>query len=89
MSVLLAGLASLVFIFLKAFQQRNVVLDAPAFVVMGTSLAMAFAEVYVIAVVVRVGYDPILVCSIGLGAGIGCVLAMRLHRVLFRKREVE
>ena len=87
MHVLLAGLASSIFIFLKAFQQRNVAFDSPSWVVILTSLAMAFAEVYVIAVIVTEGYDPVLVCSIGLGAGLGCVLAMRTHRYIFGVRQ--
>lgn len=83
MNVIWAGIASFIFIFLKAFQQRNVAFDAPPWAVLCTSLAMAFAEVYVIAVVVTEGYDPVLVCSIGIGAGTGCILAMRVHHRVF------
>ena len=85
MHELLAGLASFGFIFLKAFQQRNVTLDAPAKVVLLTSLAMAAAEVYVISAIAREGYSPTLVLFIGLGAGLGCILAMHVHKRLFRR----
>ena len=85
MDVLLAGGASFVFIFLKAFQQRNVVLDAPWHIVVVTSLAMASVELYVIAAVVYSGYSINLVASVGLGAGLGAVAAMRLHRRIFRQ----
>jgi hypothetical protein len=85
MNVLFAGLAMFVFVFLKAFQQRNVAFDAPAWVVIITSLFMAATEVYVITAIVLEGYSVPLVASIGLGAGIGAVLAMRLHGLLFKR----
>lgn len=85
MRYLLAGIASFGFIFLKAFQQRNVTLDAPAKAVILTSLAMAATEVYVISAIAREGYSVVLVCCIGVGAGLGCVLAMRVHRRIFRR----
>ena len=71
------------FVFLKAFQQRSVAFDAPWYYIIGTSLAMAFTEVYVIAAIVRVGYHVPTVVCIGLGAGLGAVLAMALHRRVF------
>jgi hypothetical protein len=83
MNVLLAGLAMFVFVFLKAFQQRNVAFDAPAWVVIVTSLFMAATEVYVIAAIVLEGYSIPLVASIGSGAGLGAVCAMRLHKRIF------
>ena len=82
-----AGLASFVFIFLKAFQQRNVAFDAPPAVVVCTSLCMACAEVYVVSAIATQGYSLPLVACIGLGAGIGSVCAMRLHRRIFGKQE--
>lgn len=77
--------ASFGFIFLKAFQQRNVAFDHYRWVI-PTSLAMALFEVWVVAAVVRVGYDLILVGSVGLGAGIGALIAMYLHKRFVNKR---
>lgn len=68
------------FVALKAFQQRNVAFDSPALWVLGISMLMAFTEVYVIATIVRVGYDPITVIAIGLGAGVGALIGRGLHR---------
>jgi hypothetical protein len=48
---------------------------------------MAFCEVYVIALIVRVGYDIWYVLAIGVGAGIGALVAMGLHRWIFRGQE--
>ena len=71
-----------VFVFLKAFQQRNVA-GSHYLPVIPTSLAMAATEVYVIAVIVRLGYDPYLVASIGIGAGLGATAAMYAHDKIF------
>ena len=72
--------ASFAFVFLKAFQQRSVAFDNYAWV-MPTSLAMAATEVYVVANIVRMGgWHLPLVMAIGTGAGLGCLLAMWLHR---------
>lgn len=84
-NVIWAGLATFIFIFLKAFQQRNVAFDAPAYVVVLTSLCMAFAEVYVIAAVVVQGYHIPLIISVGIGGGVGAVLSMQLHKRIFRR----
>ena len=83
---ILAGLAMFVFVGLKAGQQRNVAFDH-YLPVMPFSLAMAFSEVYVISVIVRVGYDLLVTTAIGLGAGVGAILAMYLHGRIFRQRE--
>ena len=78
-------LASLVFIFLKAAQQRNVAFDNYAWVI-PTSVLMAAVEVIVITNVARQGWHLPLVLSVGLGAGIGAVLAMLFHKkVVMRK----
>lgn len=82
MEIFLASLAMCAFVFLKAFQQRNVA-GSHYLPVIPVSLAMAATEVYVIAVIVRVGYDPTLVLAIGGGAGIGAIAAMRLHDAIF------
>ena len=85
MEVFYAGIAMFAFVFFKAFQQRNVAFDH-YWPVIPISLLMACAEVYVISAVVRGGYDPALVLSIGSGSGVGALLAMWLHRRLFRGR---
>jgi len=70
--------ASFVFVFLKAFQQRNVAFDHYRWI-MPTSMAMAAAEVYVIATIVTTGYSVLAVLGMGTGAGAGGLFAMYLH----------
>lgn len=82
---LLVFLATYVFIFLKAFQQRNVQHN-DFLLVPGTSMLMAVVEYYVIAVVAMKGYGWELVLCGGLGAGLGAMSAMWVHnRHLDRK----
>lgn len=73
-----AFFASFVFVALKAFQQLNVVHDQYLFV-MPTSLLMACCEVFVIVSVAQVGWGWI-VLYIGLGAGLGAMFSMYLHK---------
>ena len=86
MEILYAGLAMFAFVFLKAWQQRNVAFDH-YWPVLPTSLLMALTEVYVISIIVRVGYDIPIVLAIGTGAGLGALLAMVLHKHIFRRKE--
>ena len=79
---LTAGVAMYVFVALKAWQTRNVA-GLEYWPVIPTSLLMALGEVYVISVIVRVGYDLTIVLAIGLGAGLGCMTAMYLHQRIF------
>jgi hypothetical protein len=81
---LTAGAASFVFVFLKAFQQRNVAFDN-YWPVVPTSFAMAMAEVYVIGSVAAAGWHWPLVTAVGVGAGLGCMLAMFTHHHMFIK----
>jgi thiazole synthase ThiGH ThiG subunit len=46
---------------------------------MPTSIAMAFTEYATIALIVKTGYSVPLVVGAGIGAGIGCLAAMKLH----------
>ncbi len=85
MEILYAGLAMFAFVFLKAWQQRNVAFDH-YWPILPTSLLMALTEVYVISIIVRVGYDIPTVLAIGTGAGIGALLAMVLHKRVFRRK---
>ena len=78
-----AGAAMFAFVFLKAFQQRNVAFDAPWWVVLILSYGMALTEVYVVSVVAKQGFSLELVASIGTGSGWGAVIAMAAHRKIF------
>lgn len=82
MSYALAFLVSLVYIFLKAAQQLHV-MHMEFRRIMPTSLGMAACEVFILHTIVRTADSlsglVILALSIGLGAGIGCIAAMRLH----------
>lgn len=81
---LAAGVASAAFVFLKAFQQRNVAFDNYV-AVMPISFLMACTEVYVIGSVAQAGWHFPLVAAIGVGAGLGCMAAMFLHHHIFIK----
>lgn len=74
--------ASFAFVFLKAFQQLNVVRGAYPWV-LPTSFAMACCEVYSIAAVAKQGWGFVIL-PVGLGAGLGAMLAMFLHRKFVR-----
>lgn len=84
-SYLTAGGAMFLFVFLKAFQQRNVAFNH-YLPVIPISMCMALAEVYVIALIATSGYQLPLVLSIGFGAGLGAVAAMYMHNRIFRTR---
>lgn len=75
---ILAGLASYLFVGLKAFQQLNVVRGLYRWI-MPTSLAMAACEVYVVANIARMGVSFLLVLCIGVGAGLGAMTSMAAH----------
>ena len=82
MSYALAFLVSLVYIFLKAAQQLHV-MHMEFRRIMPTSLGMAACEIFILHTVIR-SADSLaglitLAVSIGLGAGIGCIFAMKLH----------
>lgn len=76
--------ASFVFIFLKAWQQRNVAFDHYWWIV-PTSLLMAVVEVYVIANVATRGWHLPLVVAVGLGSGFGALAAALLHKRMFKR----
>lgn len=80
---LIAFCTSFAFIFLKAFQQLNVVNKQYMWVV-PTSMSMAACEVYVIATTARNGYGWI-VLAIGLGSGLGAMASMWVHAKVTRK----
>lgn len=70
--------ANFMFIFLKAFQQRNVAWLNYVFV-LPLSIFMAAAEFYVIHQISVLGWTWWAVISGGLGAGLGALAAMYLH----------
>lgn len=78
MTYALAFVASFVFIFLKAFQQLNVV-HKQYWLVIPTSMLMSMCEIGIVALVVKQGWGW-LVLFTGAGGGIGCVCAMWLHK---------
>ena len=84
MMYLVAFCASFVFIFLKAFQQRNVAFDNYGWV-FPTSVAMACTEVYVVAQIAQTGWDFLLVLTIGSGSGLGAIGAMIIHKKWVKK----
>lgn len=77
-------IASYAFIFLKAFQQRNVAFDNYLLII-PISLAMAFTEFYVFANFIEHGYSIWLVSIIGLGSGLGALTAALFHKKWFMK----
>lgn len=80
-TIALAFGASFIFIFLKAFQQRNVIHDNFGWV-FPTSIGMALTEYGVIALIAARGYNVPLVLAAGCGAGTGAMLAMVIHKRL-------
>jgi hypothetical protein len=74
----LAFVAAFIFIFLKAFQQLNVV-HKQYLLVMPTSMLMAACEVYVVVATARNGWGWI-VLAIGLGSGLGAICSMWVHQ---------
>ena len=81
---LLIFLSSFGFIFLKSFQQLNVVKKQYWWIV-PTSVIMAGAEVYVITTSARNGWDWWLVLLIGFGSGFGSLSATYLHSKWFKE----
>lgn len=83
MTYALAFAASFIFIFLKAFQQLNVV-HRQYLMVIPTSMLMSACEIGVVALVVKTGWGWLVIFT-GLGGGLGCVLAMSLHKFTMKK----
>lgn len=81
---LLAFIASYLFVFLKSFQQLNVVHNNYWWVV-PTSILMATCEVYVIYNAAHMGWGW-LVLWVGVGSGLGAVSSMFIHNLLRKKK---
>jgi hypothetical protein len=73
--------ASLIHVLLRALQQLNVQHDKKLWVPV-VSMGMAFTEIYVLVKNTTGGFEPPVVIVTGLGAGIGCLAAMELHKKL-------
>jgi hypothetical protein len=84
--IFIAFICQLIFVFLKAFQQRNVAFNNFLWVV-PTSLSMAIVEYAVVAIIVKSGYNLPIVLAAGTGAALGCVGAMFLHERYVKKGE--
>jgi len=80
------ALASFVFVFLKAFQQRNVAFNH-YLAVIPTSLLMAVVEVFTIATLAAEGWNIIIVLAVGLASGGGALTAMALHNRMFKPKD--
>lgn len=76
--------ASFVFVFLKAFQQRNVAFDN-YIAILPTSLLMAATEIIVISNIAQRGWSLPLVLTIGMGSGLGAISAALLHKRIFHR----
>lgn len=79
----LAFMSSLVFVFLKAFQQLNVAHGSYPWV-LPTSMSMAACEVYTVAAVAKQGWGWIVI-PVGFGAGLGAMAAMLVHGRVVRR----
>lgn len=75
--------SSLVLVFLKAFQQQNVVHENWLFVPF-VSMGLAVTEVAIVLFVVNTGWAAI--PWMGSGAGLGALAAMWMHKKLFRRK---
>jgi carbon starvation protein CstA len=82
-SYLFAFIASFIYIWAKATQQLQVV-NFRYMRIMPISIVMGFCEVFIMVNVIRTsesfGGLVLLALCIGLGAGLGCLSAMRLYR---------
>jgi hypothetical protein len=81
---LLAFTSSFFFIFLRAFQQLNVV-RGNYLLVVPTSIGMAACEVFTIGAIVVNGWGWI-VLAVGFGSGLGALLAMYVHKTYVEKK---
>ena len=77
-------LCNFCYVGLKAAQQRHVAFDN-CYLVIPTSLAIAAAEVYVIATIAVRGYSALIVITMGLAAGCGALSAMWIHKRFIKK----
>lgn len=83
MSILLTVVAPFLvnycYIMLKAWQQLNVVHNN-YYWILPTSMCMAAGEVFIMSRIVHTGFMWTFVAAGGLGAGLGALTAMHLHK---------
>lgn len=84
MELWLVFFANFGFIFLKAFQQQNVI-HGNWWWVVPTSSAMALGEIFVIFQVAQQGIDFWLWLAVAMGGGLGCIASMWCHRLMNRR----
>lgn len=77
--------AAFIFVFLKSWQQQNVVYRKYRWII-PTSLAMAFCEGFVVLKIATAFTIPLLIV-IGLGSGLGCMTATYAHHRLLHARK--
>lgn len=79
-----AFVASVLYVSLRSFQQLNVVREKLSWI-MPTSLAMSATDAFIIVAIAKAGWNFWLVLTIGLGGGIGSILAILLHKFIHKK----
>lgn len=90
-NVIAAGGAYFIFVFFKAFQQRNVAFNHYRWV-LPISYAMSVTEVLVISFIAveasqGLSWDLLwFAASIGTGGGFGAILSMLLHNKIFKEK---
>lgn len=77
------GFAYFLYVFFRAFQQRNVAFNKFAWV-MPFSFGMATIDIFVIASIAYLGFKWGLVIAMGIGGGLGAMTAMYVHERWFR-----
>ena len=81
---LLAGIATFVTVFLKGFQHKNVI-GGHLRLTFITSYAMAIADVVLVNLIVKTGWEVAFYC--GTGAATGMVLSMLAHDKWVKKTQ--
>lgn len=82
--LVVAGVISFVSVFFKAFQNRNYNFDNFKLVV-PTSIAIAACELYLLSLLIRDGINIPFILVVGVGSGLGGMLAMKMHRRFVRR----
>ena len=82
MTGLIPMLAATLYVFLRAFQTRNIT-EGRYGVTVPFSYAIDFVGFYIIAQIAEQGYDLALLVWIGTGSALGTLLAMAIHKKVF------
>lgn len=78
----IAFFAAFALVFLRALQQRNIAAARIAWLV-PVSVVYTFAEAVVIIAVARDGFHVPLLLSVGIGAGLGAIVAVKFSQRVF------